>query len=60
MERRFAIGVAILGLMTFKPEVAGSSVILAAGTLAGLVASRVPFTIRRARPAEAHAGAGGR
>ena len=55
LRLRFAIGVAILGLMTFKPEVAGSSVILAAGILAGLVASRVPLAIRRARPAEAHA-----
>jgi hypothetical protein len=53
LRLRIAIGVAILGLMTFKPDAAGSSLILATGTLAGLVASFVPFAKRRSRTVEA-------
>jgi hypothetical protein len=53
LRLRIAIGVAILGLMTFKPDAAGSSLILATGIVAGLVASFVPFAKRRSQPVEA-------
>jgi hypothetical protein len=52
LRLRTAIGVAILGLMAFKPDAAGSSLILATGIVAGLVASFVPLAIRRSRPVE--------
>ncbi len=41
LRLRMAIGVAILGLMTFKPDAAGSLLLLATGTLVGLVASTI-------------------
>lgn len=40
---RIAIGIGILGLMTIKPDAAGSWLMLAAAALSGLVAS-IPFT----------------
>jgi len=52
LRLRIAIGVAILGMMTFKPEAAGSWLILATGIVAGLVASLVPPALRRFRPVE--------
>ncbi len=50
---RIAIAVAILALMSFKLDVAGSSLVLGAGTFAGLLASGFPHAMRRSRPAEA-------
>ncbi len=47
---RVALGLGILGLMTAKPEAAGSALVLAVAALAGLVAS-VPTVTRRAQAA---------
>lgn len=56
LRLRIAIGVAILALMTLKPDATGSSLILAAGTVVGLVASLVPLAVRCSRPTQNSGG----
>jgi uncharacterized membrane protein SirB2 len=53
LRLRIAIGIGILALMTFKPQGTGASLILAAGTLGGLIASLAAPGTRRSRSMEA-------
>lgn len=52
LRLRIAIGVGILGLMTLKPDAAGSWLMLAAAAAAGLIASMSSLTARRSRQGE--------
>src|SRR5262249_31670985 len=50
LSMRIAIGVAILGLMTTKPDAVGSAVLLATATVLGLFAGVVLLSVGRSRP----------
>jgi hypothetical protein len=47
LRLRIGIGIGIIALMTTKPDGVHSSLVLAAGVLAGLIATRVRFTTPR-------------
>jgi hypothetical protein len=47
LRLRIGIGIGILGLMTTKPDAVHSSLVLAAGVLAGVIATRIRFTTPR-------------